>query len=54
MKRKRSALRERYGLEAGTRTIDEMIQHHEKPTIPAPRMTMLEMIQLDREERAGR
>lgn len=49
--RRPRALRERYGLEAGTRTIDEMVRQHEKPTIPAPRMTMLEMIQADREER---
>ena len=51
MRRKRNALRERYSLEAGTRTIDEMVRQHEKPTIPAPRMTMLEMIQADRKER---
>jgi len=51
VKRKRQVLQQRYGLEAGTRTIDEMLRQHEKPTIPAPRMTMLEMIQMDREER---
>ena len=52
MKRRGSrALQERYGQEAGTRSIDEMVRHHEKPTIPAPRMTMMEMIAADREER---
>jgi hypothetical protein len=52
VKRKRNVLQQRYGLEAGTRTIDEMLRGQERPTIPAPRMTMLEMIKADREERS--
>lgn len=58
MRRRRHAraLRRRYGRsssEAGTRSIDEMVERSKASTMRAPRLSMQEQVELDRKLEAA-